>query len=548
MCYYKYHACEQAEISLSSSFSLPIYCSCLCCIAKLLAFAARHLAMCSSSESQVISNSDIGNCRDKNYCIDGEIAGGRSSIGELLKWLWTIKVAEELTSLWKIAYPTAITGFLLHSKSIIAMLFLGRLGDIQLAGGSLAIGFANITGYSVIKGLAMAMESICSQAYGAKRFPVLSQTLVKTIFIIVLTMIPISLWWSNIDPILQWLGQDQDISSVARSYIAFSIPELIAQSFLHPLRVFLRAQNITKPLTISATFSMILHIPINYILVEYTDLGVKGVALASACNTVNLILGLLVYLFLSTEAVKPWHGQSVSTFFQGWKRLLALMVPSLFSVCLEWWWYEIMVLLCGLLIDPQASVSAMGILIQTTGLIYVLPSSLNMGLSTLVGQALGAEQPAVAQRTTIIGIIVATACGLLALTSAVAVRDVWGKLYTSEPQVLALTSSVLPILGLCELGNCPQTAACGILVGSARPRLGVYINFVAFYLIGLPVATLLAFRLNKGFLGLWYGLAAAQASCVCMMICSLVCTNWKHQVERAKKLTQIPQNQVSLLA
>ncbi|KAJ4970188.1 hypothetical protein NE237_003287 [Protea cynaroides] len=49
------------------------------------------------------------------------------------------------------------------------MLFLGYLGDIQLAGGSLSIGFANITGYSVIKGLAMGMEPICCQAYGAKR-------------------------------------------------------------------------------------------------------------------------------------------------------------------------------------------------------------------------------------------------------------------------------------------------------------------------------------------------------------------------------------------
>ena len=53
------------------------------------------------------------------------------------------------------------------------MLFLGHLGELALAGGSLAIGFANITGYSVLSGLTMGMEPICGQAFGAQRFKLL---------------------------------------------------------------------------------------------------------------------------------------------------------------------------------------------------------------------------------------------------------------------------------------------------------------------------------------------------------------------------------------
>lgn len=57
------------------------------------------------------------------------------------------------------------------------MLFMGRLEELELAGGSLSIGFANITGYSVLPGLAMGMEPICGQAYGAKRWSLMGVTL-----------------------------------------------------------------------------------------------------------------------------------------------------------------------------------------------------------------------------------------------------------------------------------------------------------------------------------------------------------------------------------
>ncbi|KAL6980831.1 hypothetical protein U1Q18_022469 [Sarracenia purpurea var. burkii] len=427
------------------------------------------------------------------------------------------------------------------------MLFLGHLGDIELAAGSLSIAFANITGYSVLKGLATGMEPICCQAFGAKKWGILSQTYRRTLYLLLLVAIPISLLWLNVEPILLRLGQDRSITAVARVYIIYSIPELLGQVHLHPLRTFLRTQNINKPLTLSATFAMILHLPINYFLVIYLKLGVKGVALASAWNSFNINFGLLVYLILSEKALKPWDGAVPNTCSEGWQPLLALAGPSVFSVCLEWWWYEIMLLLCGLLRNPQASVAAMGILIQITSLLYAFPSSLSSSLSTLVGHELGANQPARAQQTTLIGLVVAVIWGFLAFAFTIAVKDLWGKLYTDDPCILALTSNALPIIGFCELGNCPQTAACGILLGSARPKMGCYINFGSFYIIGLPIAVLLGFKFKMGFIGLWFGLGAAQASCTCMMVYTLVHTDWKHQAKRAKELTQAADSQKNAL-
>ncbi|CAB4299522.1 unnamed protein product [Prunus armeniaca] len=87
---------------------------------------------------------------------------------------------KEANSIASIAFPMILTGLLLYSRSMISMLFLSHLGELALAGGSLAVGFANITGYSILSGLAMGMEPICGQAFGAKRHTLLGLSLQRT--------------------------------------------------------------------------------------------------------------------------------------------------------------------------------------------------------------------------------------------------------------------------------------------------------------------------------------------------------------------------------
>ncbi|KAF2313228.1 hypothetical protein GH714_009895 [Hevea brasiliensis] len=392
-----------------------------------------------------------------------------------------------------IALPMILTGLLLYSRSMISMLFLGRLGELALAGGSLAIGFANITGYSILSGLAMGMEPICGQAFGAKRYKLLGLTMQRTILLLILISFPIAFSWFNMKKILLFCGQEDDIATEAQTYILYSLPDLILQSLLHPLRIYLRTQSITLPLTYCAAISILCHIPINYFLVSVLNLGIKGVALSGIWTNFNLVTSLIIYVILSGMHKKTWGGISLEC-LRGWKSLLNLAIPSCISVCLEWWWYEIMILLCGLLLNPRATVASMGILIQTTALIYIFPSSLSFGVSTRVGNELGANNPQNAKRAAITGLSSSFALGFSALFFAVIVRKVWANMFTEDAEIIALTSMVLPIIGLFSM---------------------------------------LALILKD------FGLVlAAQGSCVVTMMFVLSRTDWERQALRAKELTR----------
>uniref|UniRef100_A0A803Q502 Uncharacterized protein n=1 Tax=Cannabis sativa TaxID=3483 RepID=A0A803Q502_CANSA len=175
----------------------------------------------------------------------------------------------------------------------------------------------------------------------------------------------------------------------------------------------------------------------------------------------------------------------------GWGVLIRLSIQSCLAVCLEWWWYEFMTLLAGYLPNPKVALATSAIVIQTTSLMYTIPSALSASVSTRVGNELGAERPEKAKLAASVAVSLALITSLVGLVGTTFGRGAWGRVYTHDNEILELTMAVLPIIGVCELANCPQTTSCGILRGCARPGIGAAINFYAFYLVGAPVAVVL---------------------------------------------------------
>lgn len=267
---------------------------------------------------------------------------------------------------------------LVYVRQLVSVLFLGRLGSLELAGGALAIGFTNITGYSVLLGLASGLEPVCSQACGSKRWDMLSRSLQQMIFILLLAIIPISLLWINLESIMVFLGQDLEITKMAAMFCIYSLPDLLLNAFLQPLRVYLRSQGVTKPQMWCTFVALIFHVPLNYVLVVVMGLGVPGVAMASVLTNLHMVVLLMGYVYVYGRWEWKWT-DGIGGIWGGTPgigSLLKLAVPSCIGICLEWWWYEIVTVLAGYLPNPRLTVAATGILIQTTSLMYNIPMAL----------------------------------------------------------------------------------------------------------------------------------------------------------------------------
>eukprot|EP01018_Ginkgo_biloba_P011848 Gb_04047 [translate_table: standard] len=452
----------------------------------------------------------------------------------LHQWPKCSQIISELRKQQSIGLPIAAMNIMWFGRMVISAAFLGRLGEVELAGGTLALTFANVTGFSILTGLSGGMEPLCGQAFGAGKHKLIGLTLYWGILLLLLASIPIGLLWCNVEKLLLFSGQDKDISEVARIYLLFLLPDLVATAILAPLRIYLRSQCITKPMMISSAIALFLHIPINIALQK---LGVAGTALAVCWSDLNLIIMLLIYIYKdglhrATHEEGWWKRNS-----EGWIPLVKLSIPSCLMTCLEWWCYEILVLITGRLPKPEEAVSILAIVLNADQMLYALQLSLASCASTRVGNELGGNRPVGAYHAAVVslGLSVGIACigGIL----MIAARNVWGILFTKDEGVVHGVAKLLAVMGVMEVFNFPQTVSGGVLRGTARPSMAVYVNLGAFYLLGLPLGTALAFRWKFGLLGLFIGLFVAVTVCAALTVTAVLGTDWIQQTLLAQNLT-----------
>ncbi|XP_009393204.2 protein DETOXIFICATION 55 [Musa acuminata AAA Group] len=461
---------------------------------------------------------------------------------QIHKCLTISEVSEELKRMKDVGLPITVINLVSYIKGMASVACMGRLGRLELAGGALAVGFTNVTGYSVLAGLAMGMEPICSQAFGSRNLSLASRALRRTILLLLLVSLPIALLWINLRPIMRVVRQDSDVARVAACYCRFALPDLLANSLLQPLRVYFRCKGAPCPLMWCMSLAVVIHVPLTASL--SSAIGVPGVAIATCLTDFNTLLLLLACVISSRTADEaaylpiPSSPTTCSSYkpWSEWSSLIRLALPSCLAVCLEWWWYELMTVASGYLSNPRVSLATAAIVIQTTSLMYTLPTTLSTSVSARVGNELGAGQPRRAQTAAAVGMGLAVAGSCISLLWATVGREAWGRVFTGDGEVLELTKAVLPVIGLCELANCPQTTGCGVLRGSARPSVAAAINLYAFYLVGAPVALLLAFRLDLGFLGLSLGLLTAQVACALPVVYLVRNMDWEREASKAVDL------------
>ncbi|KAL2335019.1 hypothetical protein Fmac_016232 [Flemingia macrophylla] len=422
-----------------------------------------------------------------------------------------------MKELWGMALPITAMNMLVFVRAVVSVLFLGRLGSLELAGGALSIGFTNITGYSVLVGLAAGLEPVCSQAYGSKNWDLLSLSLQRMVLILLMAIVPISLLWLNLERIMLFMGQDSGITGMASLYCFYSLPDLLTNTLLQPLRVFLRSQKV---------------------LSRFCD---KTYDVLFTCGrSFSCAVELFVGGGDGAGGTRGGDGVSDNELEHGGADGRVCVCGEEEGGGAEWWWYEIVTVLAGYLPSPTLAVAATGILIQTTSMMYTVPMALAGCVSTRVGNELGAGKPYKAKLAATVALGCAFVIGFINVTWTVILGQRWAGLFTKDEPVKALVASVMPIMGLSELGNYPQTTGCGILRGTARPGIGAHINLGSFYFVGIPVAVGLAFSFKVGFGGLWFGLLSAQVACaVSILYVVLVKTDWEAEALKAEKLTRV---------
>ena len=116
--------------------------------------------------------------------------------------LFSRNTCTEIKGLFTLAWPTVLSYFFYHLISMITLFFTGRVGEVELAAGTLAISFINVTGPSIYIGLASALDTLSSQAFGAKNYRMVGIVLQRGVWILGITCLLTWVLWINTELLL----------------------------------------------------------------------------------------------------------------------------------------------------------------------------------------------------------------------------------------------------------------------------------------------------------------------------------------------------------
>uniref|UniRef100_A0A1J3IHX0 Protein DETOXIFICATION n=1 Tax=Noccaea caerulescens TaxID=107243 RepID=A0A1J3IHX0_NOCCA len=441
---------------------------------------------------------------------------------------------EKMKKVASMAVPMIAVNMSQFLLQVTSTMIVGHHSELSLAGIALGSSFANVTGFGVLFGLSGALETLCGQAFGAEQYHKLgSYTFTSMVYLLIISF-PISILWMFMNQILTLLHQDPQVSKLAAVYCLWLIPALFGYSVLESLVRYFQSQSLISPMVLSSLAALAFHVPLCWLMVNKFEFGVKGAAVSIGISYWLNAVFLWVYMKRSRACLKTQIYMSKDVFVHT-KIFFQFAVPSAMMCCLEWFAFEVVTLLSGLLPNSKLETSVISICLTTSSLHYNLVNGIGDAASTNVANELGAGNPRGARASASAAITIAAVESVIVSSTLFLSRNVWPLAYSNVEEVTRYVTEITPILCISILMDSFLTVLSGIVRGTGWQKIGAYVNITSYYIVGIPVGLVLCFHLHFNGKGLWAGLVSGSTLQTSILFLVIGFTNWNKEANKARE-------------
>ncbi|XP_062106951.1 protein DETOXIFICATION 41-like [Humulus lupulus] len=460
------------------------------------------------------------------------------------RW-WFRLVAWETRLLWILSGAAIAVSEFNYMLTFVTLIFCGHLSALELAGASVAsVGIQGLA-YGIMLGMASAVQTVCGQAYGSKKYQAMGIICQRAIVLhlgaaVLLTFL---YWFSG--SILTAIGQSDSIAEQGQIFTRGLIPQIYAFALSCPMQRFLQAQTIVNPLAYMSAGVFVFHVFLSWLVVDVFGLGLLGAALSLSFSWWLLVLSNGIYILLSPSCNHTWTGFSWKAFTGIWP-YFKLTVASAVMLCLEIWYNQGLVLISGLLSNPTLSLDSITICMNYLNWDICFMLGLGTAASVRVSNELGAANPKVAKFSVFVvngnSIIISLIFSAIVLIFRVPLSE----LFTSDPSIIEKVSNLTPLLAISIFLNGVQPILSGVAIGSGWQAVVAYVNLTAYYVVGLPIGCVLGFKTSLGVNGIWLGMVVGVFLQTVTLIILTAKTNWDTEVIKAADRVKRAENETTL--
>ncbi|KAK5785689.1 protein DETOXIFICATION 20-like isoform X2 [Gossypium arboreum] len=443
------------------------------------------------------------------------------------------RVLEESGKLWKVGFPSMLARVTAFGMFVVTQAFIGHIGERQLAAYALiqviTVRFAN----GILLGMSSATETLCGQAFGAKHYHMLGIYLQRSWIINLVTsavLLPVFIFAS---PIFKLLGEDEEIATAAGYISLWFIPILYFFVFNFTIQKYLQCQLKNMIVGWISAASFILHVLLSWILVCKLNWGIPGAMSSMIISSWLVFIGEFIYVF-GGWCPETWKGFTFACFLDLFP-VLKLSISSGVMLCLEIWYYAILVLLGGYMKNAAVAIDALSICLNNIAWELMVFLGFLTAASVRVSNELGRRNATAAKFSMKVLLCTSLSIGVLLWALCLIFGHRIGYLFTSDEDVANSVADLSLLLSFSVLLNSVQPILSGIAIGAGRQKMVAYVNICSYYVVGVPIGILLGYVAKMEVKGIWIGMIIGVATQTCVLAYITSRTDWEEEVNKASE-------------
>ncbi|WVZ55600.1 hypothetical protein U9M48_006240, partial [Paspalum notatum var. saurae] len=407
-------------------------------------------------------------------------------------------VWEESKKLWDVVGPAVFMRLALYGLNIVSQVFVGHLGDRQLAAFSIASTVIDGLNFGFILGMAGSLDTLCGQAYGAKQYAMMGVHLQRSWLVLLAFAVLLAPTYVFSGPLLAAAGLSADLARDAGLASMYLVPSLFMYAVMLPATTFLQCQLKNWVTGVAAAAVFPVHVAATWLLVQRLGLGILGAAMAFNLSWFVYAVLQLAYA-LGGGCPETWAGFSAAAFrFADMMEFLKLSASSGVMVCLENWYYRLLIFLTGYMKNAEVAVDALSICMSLSGLEMMIHLGFLVGTGVRVANELGAGNGKGARFAMFVSTTTSFLISLSISILTLIFHDKLAMIYTSSEAVIDAVDDISILLAITILLNGVQPVLSGVAIGSGWQGLVAYVNIGCYYLIGIPFGILLGWGFHYG--------------------------------------------------
>ncbi|KAI3800854.1 hypothetical protein L1987_28953 [Smallanthus sonchifolius] len=442
--------------------------------------------------------------------------------GDLKGRIW-----DESKKIWRVALPGIISRVCAFGTIVVTQSFIGHISDVDLAGyalvQTLSVRFVN----GILLGMSSATETLCGQAFGAGQHHMMGIYLQRSWIVDLITLtilLPIFIFATHI---FKLLGEDFVVANSGGYISLWFIPFVYNFVFSLTIQMYLQAQLKNMVIACLSIFQFGIHIPLSSLLVHKLNLGVAGAMIALSISSWFLVIGEFVYIF-GGWCPYSWKGFTVAA-FKDLFPVVKLSISSGVMVSLELWYYALLVLLAGYMVDAKVAISAFSICLNINTWELMISLGFLGAACVRVANELGRGNVKAAKLSIKVLLGTCMAIGVLFFVLCLIFRRKFAYFFTDDVRVADAVSDLSLLLSFSLLLNSIYPVLSGVAVGAGMQGSVAMVNLVCFYMIGIPMGALLGYLTNLQVKGIWMGMIGGVVTQTVAIIYMIWTTNWDDQ-------------------